>query len=566
VQVCLGQDQLAPKGWRKFDAMQQEYLNFVAQLFEGIASDDEKTLDDDESWDVRFKTFIDKTMAEHANRLKALQTHAEQKAETFRARFALFGIVEERLHTRISSFDNGIVDALKSVQSAQDKLVKEVLEMVASATDTGDQLAGGMLAATIKSPQESIPSPQDRLMNAGGAFAAAFRSAADQSKVAPSSVVFENAIDVAVEDETSDQESEEYMPIPSPRMASPKWLAFSPSSPGTSPTSPKSGQGSPRDVFRDLKNCNSYSQRYMRTRPFSPRLLEDTTLASRPGKELVLRQLRQIVTEVYESKLDLDLKCRQAKEPLLSFEAHFYHYLARRYGSKEVVQEWATVIYKAIQKYAPRDNDIAVFGRILQNKLAESFPTTQCNLKQTVCQQLRQQIEDEGPRRQAAEINALWEERMKADITLHDSNGIVSNMYNDTDCSEAMRWLQQHLDHTGCVETGCIRFRDLTQVLLSFQMHLTEAFLADFTRIYHQVDAHSPTGVMTNIQLQELIQRLCDIDMDGSEDSDTIHLSTSRAAALRKVQKMRSANFSECVDLFSNLISARWALASSTAP
>eukprot|EP00427_Karlodinium_veneficum_P003298 CAMPEP_0169159208 /NCGR_PEP_ID=MMETSP1015-20121227/55643_1 /TAXON_ID=342587 /ORGANISM="Karlodinium micrum, Strain CCMP2283" /LENGTH=108 /DNA_ID=CAMNT_0009230491 /DNA_START=216 /DNA_END=538 /DNA_ORIENTATION=- len=108
-------------------------------------------------------------------------------------------------------------------------------------------------------------------------------------------------------------------------------------------------------------------------------------------------------------------------------------------------------------------------------------------------------------------------------------------MYNDTDCSEAMRWLQQHMDQSGCVETGFIRFKDLTQVLLSFQMHLTEAFLADFTRIYRQVDKNSPSGVMDNAQLQELIGRLCDLDINGLEDADKVRLTHVRTLTMKKV-------------------------------
>ena len=44
-----------------------------------------------------------------------------------------------------------------------------------------------------------------------------------------------------------------------------------------------------------------------------------------------------------------------------------YTYLNQKYGLKSIIIEWATAILNGIKKFNKADNDVRLFGRILQN-------------------------------------------------------------------------------------------------------------------------------------------------------------------------------------------------------
>merc|ERR1711972_299707 len=103
-----------------------------------------------------------------------------------------------------------------------------------------------------------------------------------------------------------------------------------------------------------------------------------------------------------------------------------------------------------------------------------------------------------------------------------------------------------------------VRHKDFMQVLLSFQMNLTEAFLADFVKIFRQVNTEG-TGVVAGEQLEELVRRVSFVQAveDGTVSGRI--LVQAKANTLNSIRPFKKgATFSQCVDLFTALISARW--------
>jgi len=287
-----------------------------------------------------------------------------------------------------------------------------------------------------------------------------------------------------------------------------------------------------------------------------------------PGKDLTLRMLRDIIHSVYASKAQHDLKCQQEKETTETMEQHLYSYLGKRYGLKSVIQEWASSIFRAIKKIAPRENDVAVFGKILQNTLAESFPSVQDQLRQTVQNFLRSNLEERHARRPQAEIEALWRARVRCGVPLTECEEVVKYMYNDSDSEEIMQRLayasQNASDRSEPLSPDSVSMKDTMQVLLFFQMGLTEAFLSDFVEIFRKVDT-SGDGVLSYQSLEELIRQVGyvepfqgNIDEEGYAVENTV-LTEAKATAHTAIRRFRKgATFSQCVELLTGLISARW--------
>lgn len=252
---------------------------------------------------------------------------------------------------------------------------------------------------------------------------------------------------------------------------------------------------------------------------------------------------------VYVSKAQHDRKCQEAKEPGQTLEQHLYVWLGKRYTLKSVVQEWACAIFKAIQKHARRECDVAAFGKMLQNTLAESFPDVQERLKQTVIELLRSNLEDRHPHRPQAEIEAMWRTRSRCGVPLSECEEVVKYMYNEGDAQEIMLRMQhasQNASEVGpeALAPDSVSLKDMMTVLQFYQMRLTESFLSDFIDIFRE----------------ELVRRVGFVKF--SEQDDTAGLAQLAIAQAQAKNNMRSfkkgATFSQCVDIFTGLISARW--------
>merc|ERR1712031_116234 len=137
-------------------------------------------------------------------------------------------------------------------------------------------------------------------------------------------------------------------------------------------------------------------------------------------------------------------------------------------------------------------------------------------------------------------------------------------MYNEADSEELMTRLTYASQNASAepqsepLSPESVRLRDLMQVLLSFQMTLTEAFLGDFVQIFRQVDSRGD-GVLDYQGLEELVRRVGYVEQaeDGAPAGQV--LMEAKATAYTAVRRFkRGATFSQCVDLYTGLISARW--------
>lgn len=250
-------------------------------------------------------------------------------------------------------------------------------------------------------------------------------------------------------------------------------------------------------------------------------------------------------------------------------EQHLYSFLTKRYVTKPVIMEWASAIFRAIQRFAGSECDVAVFGKILQNSLSESFPAVQDTLRATVQQLLRAQLEQKHSQRSPTEIDALWRDRLRSGVPLNECDEVVCYMFNEQDSSDVCSRLKTFAAGrpSPVSEMPVVPYRDFVQQLLHFQMQLTVDFLSDFVAIFREVDSDDD-GAIADGELEELVDRLADVRNAVSASA----LEQARTAALESIAKREEdhnasggtgtfgrATFSECVDLFTELISARWA-------
>jgi hypothetical protein len=104
---------------------------------------------------------------------------------------------------------------------------------------------------------------------------------------------------------------------------------------------------------------------------------------------LTLKQLKDAIEEINESKQKYDKKNLEAKLPRETMEQHMYTLLNHKYGLKNLTIEWVAAILNGIKTYAREDNDIFVFAKILKNECDEEFRFVQNQVKNTIVELLK---------------------------------------------------------------------------------------------------------------------------------------------------------------------------------
>src|SRR3989338_10214371 len=150
-------------------------------------------------------------------------------------------------------------------------------------------------------------------------------------------------------------------------------------------------------------------------------------------KSLTLRQLKDLIDEIYTSKQKFDEKCSESKLPRETMEQHLYTYLNQKYGLKNIILDYASSIVQGIKRYSNEDNDVAVFGKILRNEIDEEFRFVQKQLKDTVSELLKVFLRGKYSKKMDSEIQAMHQQRLSGDILEEEWVDIVKYMYNKED-------------------------------------------------------------------------------------------------------------------------------------
>lgn len=304
----------------------------------------------------------------------------------------------------------------------------------------------------------------------------------------------------------------------------------------------------------DLRNDDD-SRKYSMSSP---------SMVKQNGKVLSLKQLKEVIEEIYSSKVKYDERCSEGKMPRETMEEHMYNYLNKKYGLRNLILEWAASIIASVKKYAQEDNDVAVFGLILKNECDEEFRFVQVQVKKTVTELLRINLRNKFPLKPAGDINEMVNERTGKYLAEDEWNEIVRFMYNESDAEYIVDQLYSQrikdelpIDRTtkGKVsreeaiiqrekERGLrnrILYSEFVNFLLDFQLHGHQKFLSNFVKVFKKVDMDSD-GILNE---KEFTKLLATVNL-GFNESDC-----NRLLQLIDPFDNQNITFSECVALFS---------------
>ena len=75
-------------------------------------------------------------------------------------------------------------------------------------------------------------------------------------------------------------------------------------------------------------------------------------------KNLTLRQLQDLIFEIYQAKSKYDTKCMQNKLARETMEEFMYTFLNQRYGLRSLTITWAASLINGIRTYSKHDFEV----------------------------------------------------------------------------------------------------------------------------------------------------------------------------------------------------------------
>jgi hypothetical protein len=292
------------------------------------------------------------------------------------------------------------------------------------------------------------------------------------------------------------------------------------------------------------------------------------TAANLQGRALSLKQLKDVIEEIYASKTKFDLKCVEGHQPRETMEQHMYTFLNQKYGLKVIptqnlIIEWAAGIIMGVKKYSQEDNDVMVFGKILKNECDEEFRFVQVQVKDTIAELLKMFLKSKFPLKTSVDMEAMLQEKLNGLISAEEWTDVVKYMYNQTD-ADILLCLLQDMQERKTPEApgkkkltreellakkeretstrGRISYKEFLKVLLDFQLRGHEKFLQSFVRRFRSIDTDS-NGIINEAEFRALAD---DLDLEIEE------LEVTRLLQVVDPYNNQNVTFSECVALFSS--------------
>lgn len=147
-------------------------------------------------------------------------------------------------------------------------------------------------------------------------------------------------------------------------------------------------------------------------------------------KILSLKNFKELINEIYNSKAIFDRKCIECGKPRETLEQHMYTFLNHKYGLKNLIVEWASSIIQAIKLYSSEDCEVYLFGKILRNEIDEDSRLILIKLQENISQLLEFYLKSKNPLKSQSEIKKMLNEKKNGILTEEEWKGILYYIYN----------------------------------------------------------------------------------------------------------------------------------------
>ena len=299
--------------------------------------------------------------------------------------------------------------------------------------------------------------------------------------------------------------------------------------------------------------------------------VELTNLSLAGNRVFTLKMMKEIISNMYTTKIAFDKKCVINKQPKQTMEEYMYIYLNQKYGLKNMVIEWATNIINGIRTFSSEDTEISLFGKILQNELEESCHLLINNLKENINTILISILKSENPYKDEYEINIMKNKLIKGEIPPEKTQQIIENLFDEKGRGVLFEKINTQINNKRTLmmknnsikgkytreemnkiiynkqnECNFVQYDFLLDICLEYQIKLHIKYLKPFVKLFQSIDTNRD-GILDEEQFVQLIK-----NMNIFEEQNIVQIVEEFLNNLDPYGYKR-VTFSEIVELFTKI-------------
>ena len=336
----------------------------------------------------------------------------------------------------------------------------------------------------------------------------------------------------------------------------------------------------PKTITRNnntYKNLNFQNMNSLKKNSSTISINNNNTIQQTPygNRVFTLKMMKDVINDIYNSKVDFDKKCDNNQMPHETLEQHMYTYLNYKYGLKNIIIEWATNIINGIKSFSSEDSEVCLFGKILRNEIEEDSRLFLPMLKANFLNVLTLLYRRNFPLKNNCDIDNLINQKIKSSLTYDECKEILYNLYEENDANyleqkviEKINQKKENLLNKPIQEKRIERRKKLTrdELLLigqqkeencntvsynfllrichEFQIKIREKYLKNFVKLFKTIDEDN-NGIINEEEFIELVKSLKIYNEENLEENIERLLNTIDPYSNKQI------TFSECVSLFS---------------
>ena len=230
-------------------------------------------------------------------------------------------------------------------------------------------------------------------------------------------------------------------------------------------------------------------------------------------RDISIRQLLEIINDIYNSKLENDKKLTNNRQQKLTMEQFLYHYLNNKYGLKNLVIEYASCIIQGIKDFSKKNSEILLFGKILRNEIEEQEILIIAKLKETINDLLTIYYQNKYQYKSKNDIENMVKKCKIGLLNEEQWKNIVAYLFseNESDLNNLMEKIQRYIDRqNNSIENNqkygnSVSYQKFIQLVIDYQIKIRSIYLKNFNHIFKTIDTDRD-GIISDYDFVKLVE------------------------------------------------------------
>ena len=278
-------------------------------------------------------------------------------------------------------------------------------------------------------------------------------------------------------------------------------------------------------IIKNNFNNNFLNEPSLSYQPSISNLSQYSNLTNAPPKDLKtvigpisrrdisIRQLLEIINDIYNSKLENDKKLENNRQQKLTMEQFLYHYLNNKYGLKNLVIEYASCIIQGIKDFSKKNSEILLFGKILRNEIEEQEILIIVKLKETINDLLTIYYQNKFQYKSKNDIENMVKKCKIGLLNEEQWKNIVAYLFseNESDLNNLMEKIQKYIDRqNNSIENNqkygnSVSYQKFIQLVIDYQIKIRSIYLKNFNHIFKTIDTDRD-GIISDYDFVKLVE------------------------------------------------------------